>query len=549
MPKVLGAAAAVIAVIAVWVLVRAPSEPPQPPVATWQANQLLAGSPARITVEITAGTEGLPAGAEVRVGFPHWVYGSVGVRRPSGAEQGSYGHWYVVETLSTGVPAGELHRVRLPTFRLPRAAGPGFRPLVFVDWEPLETADQDLLPGPPVSMDIVAPSALRGGEPFQLRTRLRDAAGNVLSVQLKDWEPMIGEGVVPFSLTSDLPEGRFQARSHPVLFADDAPRVAWLDLHGHSGLSDGRGRPEEYFARAREDALLDGVALSDHDWQLDDGEWATLHSAAAAANDPGTFVTLPAVEMNVNGHEVAYLLDADKLAKVARGAVGGAMTIWEETDLQRPGATPPDLLADYGADALMVATHSSLASGMGTGFPLGQPLPAYSLFEIYSAHGSSECEDCPRRAGGGQQHEGEPVGSLWDALDAGHRFTLIAAGDSHDGRPGHAAWGGHPGGLTAVEVDEWPRAGVAQARREGGAGATTGERTLLQTRWSDEGVRVRFVSEEAAEALEVVGDRQVIARVDAPEPGVWLEIQTPPASWRYVRLILPNGARAWAGAL
>ncbi len=179
---------------------------------------------------------------------------------------------------------------------------------------------------------------------------------------------------------------------------------------------------------------------------------------------------------------------------------------------------------------------------MGTSFPLTRPVPGYSLFEVYSADGSSECEECPRRAGGGPLDE--DVGSLRDALDAGHRFTLIAAGDSHDGRPGHSAWGG----LTAVEVDELTRDGVAKALRQGRAWATTGERTLLQTRWTDQGVRVRFVSEAAAEALEVVGDREVIARIEAPEPGVWLEIEVPPTSWRYVRLILPNGARAWAGA-
>ncbi len=70
----------VIAVIALWLFVSAPGEPALPPVATWHANQLVAGSPAQITVQITAGTEGLPAGTELRIGFPHWVYGSVGVR-------------------------------------------------------------------------------------------------------------------------------------------------------------------------------------------------------------------------------------------------------------------------------------------------------------------------------------------------------------------------------------------------------------------------------------------------------------------------------------
>ncbi len=548
MRRVAIALAAVVLAGALWLLFTRIGGPELPHHASWASNRPMAGGPVAITVAVTAGSAGLPAGTELRVGFPHWVYGSAGVRRPSGAEQAAYGHWYIVQNLDQPVAAGGTVQVKLPTFRLPSASGAGFRPLVFVDWEPVPTIDGLLENGPTERMQVVAPSALRPGQPFALRSRILDGAGNVLGVESHEHAAVAEEGVEAFTLASNGPEGPLSATSHPVLVADDAPRVAWLDLHGHSGLSDGRGRADEYFARARDGALLDGAALSDHDWQLDGDDWEALLTATEGANTPGTFITLPAVEMNVNGHEVGYFLDFERLAQAAQGATGGVMTIWEETDRGLPGATPPDLLAAYGPADLLVATHTSLAKGMGTAFPLSRPLPAYQLFEIYSAHGSSECGDCPRGVGGGAPDDDEGVGSLWDALDAGHRFTLIAAGDSHDGRPGDTAWGAFPGGLTAVEIDDLTREGVATALRAGRAWATTGERTLLQTRWTETGVKVRFVSEAPAEALEVVGDRQVIARIEAPEPGVWLDVALPPTAWRYVRLILPDGARAWAGS-
>ena len=504
------------------------------------------GQVTRIALTLTAGPGGLSAGRTLRVGFPHWVYGSKGVRPPPRVDRLGWGRWYFVE-LTPELAPGASHVINLQPFRLPQTAGDGFRPLVFLDWEQLPTEPVALQAGKAEGLSVIAPSMWTQGEEFAVHRRLVDAFGNVLEVTREDKEPLSGEGIVPFSVSLDGPDGHFAGRSHPSLFVDDAPpRVAWLDLHGHSGLSDGRGTPEEYFRKARHESLLDGVALSDHDWQLDDAEMKQLLAATEAAYEPGAFVTIPALEINVNGHEVAYFLDSARLAGVAQGSSGGARTIHDETDRGLDTAKVPDVLADYGDADILVATHTSLARGMGTAYPLERPLPGYHLFEVYSAHGSSECAGCPRRVAG---EDGDPdTATLWDALDTGHALTLIAAGDGHDGRPGDPAWGAVRGGLTAVEVDELTRESVAEALLLGRSWATTGERTILQSRWTDDGVRVRFVSEEPAQALEVIGDRRVIARLDAPQPGVWLDIPLEPTEWRYVRLLLPNGARAWAGA-
>ncbi len=470
--------------------------PVRPHAATWEASNLVAGEQTGLAVTLTAGAP-VAAGTELRIGFPHWVYGAR-VERPPAAEKHGWGHWYLVSALPA-MKAGDVHQVAYERIRVPRTPGPGYHPLVWVGWDPVAgVADGTIAPAP------------------------------------------------------DSPPPPPAAPPAPVPDGDRV--VVWADLHGHSGLSDGRGTPAAWFAAARAQGL-DVAALSDHDWQLTDAEWATYLDAVEAADEPGAFVAIPAAEVNRAGHEVAYFFDAARLRETARGASGGAMTIWEETDLGRPGPQVPDLLADYGRDdALLVASHSTLAPNMGTGFPLEAPLPSHALFEVYSAHGSSECEDCPRRAEGEALAPGQRVGSLHDALDAGHRFALLAAGDGHDGSPGAVRWGAHPGGLAGLEVDALTREAVHEALAAGRVWGTTGERTTLLVRWDAAGGAGRAwvdTPPEAGpvEAIEVVADRAVVHRIEAPEGGAWhdLPAPSPGTRWRYVRVILPDGARAWGG--
>jgi len=518
--------------------------------ARWSADRLVVGAEAQITVRLDVGGDGVPLGTELRVGFPHWVYGSRDVRAPEGATGGQYGHWYVTERLPA-LASGEHHELTLAPMNLPQTAGP-FAPLVFLDWVLVPGVQPKRLEeAEPERLVVTAPSVALPGAPLSLQGRLEDRFGNTVATQKTRVTAPDAPGIhrLPLELNHS---GRWTGLSQPVLVQapeGEAFTVAWLDLHGHSELSDGRGTPEAWYRAARE--RLDGAALSDHDWQLTDQEWVEMLAATEAANRPSEgFITLPAVEVNVEGHEIAYFADASRLAALTqKGSRDGARTIWEETDLGQPTAKVPDLFEGYGveADDLLVATHTSLAAHMGTGFPLSSPLPANGAFEIYSAHGSSECRGCARQVEGGDLSEGERVGSLWDALDAGMNFTLIAAGDGHDGRPGSPNWGAWPGGLTAVEVDELTRDSVFEALREGRAWATTGERTVLRVQWRADELDVMVVGEDI-KAIEVIGDRRVLGRVDAPVSGEWTTVGgLDPSAWRYVRAVLPDGGRAWRG--
>ncbi len=532
--------------------------PPKTTTASWTADSLITGAESALTVQVTAGGDGVPAGAELRVGFPHWVYGSRDVRPPEGAERGSYGHWYLVQRLEHGLTSGQRHTWTLPRIRLPQTYGK-LSPLVFLDWTPLPGIEaQTLEKNEPLRLVLTGPSWVAPGAQARVGARLEDKYGNPHAVQMSFVQAPESPGVHRLPVTIQH-NGDWSAETQPILVSPLEPgieRIAWLDLHGHSGLSDGRGTPDGWFFEALAWQSLDGAALSDHDWQLTDEEWARMLAVTEEANEPGMFVTLPAVEINVHGHEIAYFADAARIAALPeKGSVDGARTIWEETDRGMATAKVPDLLGGYaasrsadGSDAdLLVATHTSLARGMGTGYPLPAPLAGNRAFEIYSAHGSSECDDCPRRVEGGELEPGERVSSLWDALDAGLDVTLIAASDAHDGRPATKNWGAWPGGLTAVEVPELTREAVFEAIASGRAWATTGERTLLRVRWRSDSVEVLVVG-EGIDAVEVVGDRKVVARRESPPLGEWFRLDGLPANaWRYVRVNMPDGARAWRG--
>jgi len=551
LPRRLWFAASLGGALLWFLLPRGPAVQPQVRWAPPSPPSLTAGEPTLMNLELVAGSRGLRKGTELRVGYPHWVYGARGVEPPKEAESHGFGHWYIVRQLQSDIGPAEVTSIPLPAMPVPQSAGPGFAPMVWLDWDLLDGPEPlAIKPEAPARLVVVAPSFVAPGTEFEVGVRLEDRWGNPAGVPpSKQSVAAIEEpGVHRVERVIEYGGETFVGSSNPFLVEAGGPRLAWVDLHGHSALSDGRGTPQEWYAHARDIAFLDGAALSDHDWQLEDDEWEELLKATDLAEEPGRFATLRATETNVHGHEVAYFIDAPKLEARVRGSIPGARTIWEETDLRQPGAVPTDILTELDAQSVVLATHTSLASNMGTGFPLSDPHPGHRLLEVYSAHGSSECQDCPRRVGGGELSPGEEVSSVQDALDAGFRGAFLAAGDSHDGHPGTSSWGGHRGGLTALEVNELSRAGLLDALQSGRSYATSGERTILQTEWEARAVRFRVLADTDIEAVEVVADGGVsTGRLAKPEPGVWLRIDNLPATdWRYLRVILPNGARAWS---
>ncbi len=88
--------------------------------------------------------------------------------------------------------------------------------------------------------------------------------------------------------------------------AETPMRAYFGDLHNHSSYSDGSLTPTDAFAHGKA-AGFDFMALTDHSYAIDDGEWASTLSAANAATD-ASFVAIRGAEytQGAEGHINVY---------------------------------------------------------------------------------------------------------------------------------------------------------------------------------------------------------------------------------------------------
>ncbi|NIV46904.1 MAG: DUF3604 domain-containing protein, partial [Gammaproteobacteria bacterium] len=268
-------------------------------------------------------------------------------------------------------------------------------------------------------------------------------------------------------LIAEGPDG-LETVSNPLVASAEGPRVLWADLHGHSGLSDGTGTPEDYFLYARDVAGLDVAALTDHDhWGMlpleDHPElWEEIRRETQRFHEPGRFVTLLGYEWTswIHGHRhVLYFGD--------EGAVYSSVDPRFEDPLQLWAALE-------GQPALTFAHHSA-----GGPIPTNWEIPPDPRFEpvteIVSVHGSSEALDSPALI-----YDPVPGNFVRDALDRGYRLGFVGSGDGHDGHPGLSQLASPTGGLAAILSEERTREGVLAALRERRVYATNGARILLR---------------------------------------------------------------------
>src|SRR5262245_52481569 len=104
-----------------------------------------------------------------------------------------------------------------------------------------------------------------------------------------------------------LPSALICAAFAGPLAAPAHARVVWGDVHAHSGFSlDGKGDPNDFYIKARDEVHLDFVVLSDHDIWISQSEWTTLMDLADFFNEPGRFVTFVGVEWTHDYHMNVY---------------------------------------------------------------------------------------------------------------------------------------------------------------------------------------------------------------------------------------------------
>ena len=456
-----------------------------------------------------------------------------------------------------------------------------------------ESPTVDVLPGPAARLVLHGPSVAREGESVRFTAAVLDVMGNVaedasgtLRVRqrpegwgLPETIELFPEqrGVVTFSGTAsgrgiarvaveldglELP----RAEANPLVVGADVPRIRWGDLHGHSNLSDGTGLPEDWWRYARDVAALDVAALTDHDhWGVrfidrNPDLWARLTALAAAMNEPGRFVALPAYEWTswIHGHRhVLYFADEGPLFSSLDPRYEDPRRLWN---------------ALAGLPALTFAHHSA-GDPVATNWSFRPPEDIEPVTEVMSVHGSSEAADSPRLVRGARRGN-----YVRDQLDRGYRLGFVGSGDGHDGhpglahlspmygwrraRPGESTPHAGTGGLAAILCEELTREAVLDALKARRCYATSGPRIVIDARLGPHPIGtavdvdaleepvldllvvataglewIDLVRPEGIDRLELAGERRLQVRLPVGDLTA--------GGYLYVRLRQQDGALAW----
>ncbi len=440
----------------------------------------------------------------------------------------------------------------------------------------------EVLAGPPARLLVTLPSVARPGETVRVSVAVLDASGS-RGVDVAGEVVLEGGGEVlelPASVTL-APEDRgvrvlearvlaagearvravgpggLEGRSNALLASSEGPRILWGDLHGHSSWSDGTGVPEDYFLYARDVALLDVVALTDHDhWgmlPLDDHpeRWKAIQEVTRRFHEPGRFVTILGYEWTswIHGHRhVLYFQDEGPLHSSLDPETESPDQLWRALE---------------GESALTFAHHSA-----GGPVPVNWEIPPDPRFEpvteIVSVHGSSEAMDSPLLI-----YSPVPGNFVRDVLDRGVRFGFVGSGDSHDGHPGLAHLASASGGVVAILSEARTREGVLDALRRRRVYATSGPRIVLRMALGghpmgstlrldgrasvDEELFVRVVGTAPLARVDLVRSGSVIDRAET-EGRLDVSLTRTvsdlgPGEYVYVRAVQEDGAVAWSSPI
>lgn len=450
-----------------------------------------------------------------------------------------------------------------------------------------DSPEVDVIAGPPAQLHVAVPATAKPAETVEVAVSVLDAAGNAgvrfvgdifveteggpsdqpssLELSVRDrgskrFEArMERPGVYRVVARAELDGvGAVSARSAPLIVRDDVARVLWADLHGHTGLSDGTGTPDDYFAYARDVARLDVVALTDHDhWGvrfLDATPelWRQIRQSVDVFHDPPRFTTILGYEwtswLHGHRHVLAFGGELDVLSSMS-----------EATD------TPDELWKALRGRPVLTFAHHSAGAPIATNWAFAPDPVLEPVTEIVSVHGSSEALDSP-----GLIHGPVAGNFVRDALDHGYRFGFIGSGDSHDGHPGLVHLQAPPahGGLAAILAVDNTRAGVLDALRRRRVYATNGARIWLDVELDGEPMgtalqepvatrrqelRIEAVGTAPIAHVDIVRSGEVTTSTGAAGSEVWDAAEMIDALGRgdyvYVRVVQEDGRAAWSSPI
>ncbi len=442
------------------------------------------------------------------------------------------------------------------------------------DSEPLPVASPELeiLPAAPHFATLAAPSIAAPQEKLAIRGTLRDIYGNptrsalqLAAKRLKTSSEIESDrleiegsrfevsapapdspGVVRQVVSFNKPQIH-DAQTNPIL-VEESPKLHlfWGDIHGHTGLADGMGTLEEYFAYAKDFAHLDFSSLGEHDFALGGEYWQAAKEVTSKFNEAGRFVTLYGYEWSGEHHvNVYYKNDSGPIFHSAP----------EESN------TVEKLLRLLPREDVLVIPHQHF----GTDWKEFDP-ELIPLTEIYSEHGSSEFKGCKLCLPTSTVNDDAYVNV---ALEMGHRIGFIGSSDSHSGRPGYSAWirsrRQYHGGLAACFARELTRDSIWDSLRSRRCYATSGERIFLRFHLNDalmgeeteaakgEGVKIRIQVCGTAElrCVELVRNGEVIRTWRNPgwELVEEFEGELTASSYYYVRVEQADDHMAWSSPI
>lgn len=376
------------------------------------------------------------------------------------------------------------------------------------------------------------------------------------------------------------------------------------DIHAHTGVStdgwasdgpvpcvsSGRdgvvcGSIADVFDTARANGI-DFLALTDHH-NSPEAAYNDLLARVLAENDPGTFVTIPGMEMlyKRTGHSYGHkniLVFAEDAAGLDFDALVADRNVRDgycTTDIWKNAAT---LTANFGP-TLLIAHHPASADVMTTDWYCHSQ--TYEpVVEVYSGWGNAltlSPDYDPTNLGGGDALTDDPpanASTVHEALETfGLHVGFVGGTDLHDTRPGMTcdratpAMTGHVygGGLTMIALEDaaaFDRAaiyGEIAARR---TFATSGPMIPVAVEWTVDGaafvegedieatesgdtwvtVSVPEAYEAAVTAVRAVGYATTLDLTEtSPSPGTWTSDAIANAdlpAWLYIEVEIDGGA-------
>jgi len=378
------------------------------------------------------------------------------------------------------------------------------------DFEPISTRGVyvNYYPGSPAKVKCIIPSWVSPGQPFSVRLVTMDSFHNLCPVgfpgnlrlglndffsNLPDVFSFQGNNRETFRdiSVSKTGVGRIEVmdrsgkvitESNPILSKKSSYSIFWGNLHHHTNLFDAVGTPSEAYQFARDVAMLDFCAITEHEHHAGGEAWEEIITASKTYNCPGKFVTFPAYEWTSRfwGHRNIYFLSEEE------AFLYPLTTEWDTPNILF------EELAKNCNNALVIPHHMF----MNMNFDYHNPRYE-KLVEVYSIWGSCE-------------YRGNPIHYLPDRVPGRENLSLyevlkrakvgiIASGDTHYHQCGQVYPENNLArldflkkskrqrrdqimcrpGLVAVLAEELTRESIWEALNERRCYGTTGERIII----------------------------------------------------------------------